>query len=664
MDRKFSVKGGSGSFSNKENATSSVNFDSATAADRAKEGDALDSASDFETRLGRISGGVDSFVDSLSASRDCHIPPDVPEYYDKLVALVDGEVAKYDTGRDSGRWCRDSGNSPLLDAVGKLSRVATALTGFPTESKYSVPLSRGNSVLQRAMTFLEEEFRWLLEDSAGGGEVDHGNAAAAVPSATGKPKKQSSFCLSQENDRYVLSEPDSAHKGDEGFATYPPQIMSRLSKTATAMIAAGYDTECCQVYSIARRNAFEDSLKRTGLEKISMDDVQKLTWESLEGVITSWTKACKRCVAVYFPGEKKLCEAVFPQWTGINPGLLSNLTRGVVIQLLNFAEAVAMTKRSVEKLFKFLDMYEALRDLILVLDELFPGDASPELKSETASARRRLGRAAVGSFSDLENSIKADTGKIPVPGGAVHPLTRYVMNYLKYACGEYKDTMEQVYQEHARSDRHDEPPEPDGGGQRAPPRSPFVVQLNEVMDLLDNNLDAKSKLYKDPSLSYIFLMNNRRYIMQKIKGSAEIHALLGDTRKRAAQLRHCHKNYTWETWSKVLACLKDDGLMQGKGSVNKTVLKERFKSFNTLFEEIHKTQSTWVVSDEQLQSELRVSISAVIVPAYRSFLGRFRQYLDSGRQAEKYIKFGPEELESSIEDLFDGTPASMVRRRS
>ncbi|XP_068664986.1 exocyst complex component EXO70C1-like [Aristolochia californica] len=663
MDRKFSVRGRNSSFSKKENAISRVDFDSATAADRSREGDAGDSTSDFETQLGGISGGISRFVDSLSASRDCQIPPDVPECFDKLVALVDEEVAKYDTGRDSGRWFRDKGDSPLLDAVEKLSRVATALTGFSSESKYFVPLSRASSVLQRAMTFLEEKFRWILEDWTGAGEVDHREAAAAA-SGTGKPKKQSSFCLSRENDRYVLSEPNSARKRNGGFATYPPEIMSRLSKMATTMISAGYSTECCQVYSIARRNAFEETLRRIGLEKISMDEVQKLTWEDLEGEITTWTKACKRCVAVYFLDEKKLCGTVFPQWTGVTQGILSNLTRGVVIQLLNFAEAVAMTKRSVEKLFKFLDMYEALRDLIPVLDELFPGGASTELKSETASAGRRLGQAAVGSFSDLENSIKADTGKTPVPCGAVHPLIRYVMNYLKYACGEYKDTMEQVYQEQERGDRHDEPPEPDGGGQTAPSPSPFVVQLNEVMDLLDNNLDARSKLYKDPSLSYIFLMNNKRYIMQKIKDSAEIHTLLGDTRKRAAELRQYHKNYKRETWSKVLACLRDDGLMQGKGSVNKTILKERFKSFNTMFEEIHKTQSTWVVSDKQLQSELRVSVSAVVVPAYRSFLGRFRQYLDSGRQAEKYIKFGPEELESSMDDLFDGTPASMVRRRS
>lgn len=82
-----------------------------------------------------------------------------------------------------------------------------------------------------------------------------------------------------------------------------------------------------------------------------------------------------------------------------------------------------------------------------------------------------------------------------------------------------------------------------------------------------------------------------------------------------------------------------------------------------MFEEIHRAQSTWVVSDDQLQSELRVSISGVVIPAYRLFVGRFKQYLDSSRQPEKYIKYPPEDIEMMIEGLFEGNPNSMGRRR-
>ncbi|KAL0385306.1 UNVERIFIED_CONTAM: Exocyst complex component EXO70B1 [Sesamum radiatum] len=188
--------------------------------------------------------------------------------------------------------------------------------------------------------------------------------------------------------------------------------------------------------------------------------------------------------------------------------------------------------------------------------------------------------------------------------------------------------------------------------------TPFSIQVVTVMDLLDVNLDQKSKLYKDPSLRCLFLMNNGRYILQKAKGSPEIRQVMGDTwcRRRSTVVRLYHKNYQRETWNRVLHCLSHDGLLTN-GKVNKPLLKERFKIFNTTFDEIHRTQSTWVVSDEQLQSELRISISAVVIPAYRAFVGRFRQYLDPGKQVDKYIKYQPEDIEGLIEGLFEGIQA-------
>ncbi|KAM1033298.1 hypothetical protein TB2_036300 [Malus domestica] len=298
-------------------------------------------------------------------------------------------------------------------------------------------------------------------------------------------------------------------------------------------------------------------------------------WESLEREIVSWVKAFKECTTVYFSGERKFVEA-----------------------LLNFAEGIAISKRSAEKLFKTLDMYEALREVIPKMDNLFPADCVNELKHETSNVRTRLGVAAICIFCDLENSIKAETVRNPVLGGAVHPLTRYTMNYLR---------------EHSKIERADSTSRPErgeyeageGSGNASDDQSPFYLQLMREMDLLDSNLETKAKLYKDVALSSIFMMNNGRYILQKIKGSAEINSCIGETwyRRRSSDLRQYHKNYQRETWDRLLQCLSHEGLSVN-GKVAKPVLKERFKSFNALFDEIHKTQSTWVVSDEQIQSEV------------------------------------------------------------
>jgi hypothetical protein len=116
-------------------------------------------------------------------------------------------------------------------------------------------------------------------------------------------------------------------------------------------------------------------------------------------------------------------------------------------------------------------------------------------------------------------------------------------------------------------------------------------------------------------------------------------------------------NYQRASWNKVLDCLKDAGLYS-KGNVSGAVskeLKERFKRFNAAFEEVYRTQTTWIVHDCDLREELQISITQKLLPAYRSFQGRYMNHLDSERHAEKYIKYTSEDLDKYLVELFEGS---------
>ncbi|XP_050380066.1 exocyst complex component EXO70B1-like [Argentina anserina] len=574
------------------------------------------------------------------------------------------------------RWGKvPDDDDSFLDAVDQMAKMRESLLslcsmGLKFEERHGGLINHLSGIQHRAMAYLEEEFRVLLEEYKT--EPDHCTLGGADHNQNSNKDNAAGNKGKSDQDPSPESESTENLSGVVEFPGYSPEAVSNLNKIAKKMISTGYEYECCEVYIISRRHAFDDNLHKIGLQKHSIDDIQRMQWEALEREIGSWVKALKQCTAFYFSGERKLAESVFSEHPLVSSYLFSNLSRGVMIQLLNFAEGIGMAKRAAEKLFKTLDMYEAVKEVIPKMEELFPEACVKDVKTETTTVLARLGEAAICIFCDLENSIKAETGRNPVPGGAVHPLTRYTMNYLRYAC-EYKDTLELVFKEHAKIERTDSTSRP---GSRddydaaetslviSNDESPFSVQLARVMALLDSNLEAKSKLYKDVALSSIFMMNNGRYILQKIRGSPEINACMGDTwcRKRSSELRQYHKNYQRETWSRLLSFLSHEGL-SNHGKVQKPVLKERFKSFNAMFDEIHRMQSTWVVSDEQLQSELRVSISAVVIPAYRSFLGRFAQVLDPGRQTEKYIKFQPEDIETYIDELFDGNPNSSIFNR-
>jgi len=538
---------------------------------------------------------------------------------------------------------------------------------------------KAQNVLQIAMVRLEEEFRNLL--------LVH--SEPLDPELVLNPASMASFRSLNESygDRPShSSDDDEAEEEEEEAVSHPladkvcemdliPQdVIPDLHRIAERMVAAGYTRECMQVYGSIRKSMVDESFLRLGIEKLSIGDVQRLEWETLEVKIKKWIRAAKVCIRMLFASEKRLCEQVFDGLDSVGETCFSELAKGATMQLFNFSEAIAISRRSPEKLFKILDLYETLSELLPDIETVFSNELCANVKTQASEILTRLGEAARGIFTEFENALQRETSRTPIPGGTIHPITRYVMNYISFI-SDYKETlMKLIVNKPSQTSKL----LPEGlidligeydRGSDSDDQSVLSLHLVWITLILQNNLEGKSKVYKDISLSHIFLMNNVHYIVQKVKGS-DLRALIGDDwlRKHSGKVRQYATNYQRATWMKVLSCLKDEGIHVGgsfSSGVSKAALKERFKSFNAAFEEVHRSQSTWIVPDAQLREELRISIAEKLLPAYRSFYGRFKNHLESGRHSEMYIKFSPEDLENALLDFFEGSPVSMhVRRRS
>ncbi|KAH7447565.1 hypothetical protein KP509_01G111900 [Ceratopteris richardii] len=441
------------------------------------------------------------------------------------------------------------------------------------------------------------------------------------------------------------------------------------------MMVGGSANECCQVYTSIRKSVLEYNLSRVGMEKLGMDSVQKMSWESLELRIKKWIMAVKVAVRVLYPSEKVLCNQVFNGLRQLAESSFLELSRGSVMQLMCFAEAITISRRCPEKLFKILDMYETLSDLLPAMHAVFSDELCLFIRDETRRTVMRLGEAARAIFVEFENAIQRESSKISVPGGAIHPLTRYVMNYiwllycyvgpLNRLLGEKKKEKPKLAElENQVSSYFHE----DDGDNFADKLSPLGVQIVWLTVLLECNLDGKSKFYKEIALGYLFLMNNVHYIVQKVK-KCELSSLVGKDwiEKQSNQVRQHATNYLRASWKKLLSFLQDEGFHVGgtffSGGNSKNVLKDRLRCFNCLFEELHRTQSTWIVPDAELREELRISIEEKVIPAYRSFLTRHQSIINSGRGQHKYIKYTPEDLERCLRDLFEGNSFPVGTRR-
>lgn len=556
---------------------------------------------------------------------------------DQTLKTLNRQISRY-LSSDRPIWSDSADSSSFLDAVDELVAAIRDWTPMAAEKPVAASLDRAEDLLQQAMFRLEDEFKSLME--RGGESFD----------LTRYSNGESTAFDSDEDIEDDLEDDSEIPVANSIGSDYniiidalPSGTINDLHEIAKRMATAGYGKECSHAYSICRREFLEESLSRLGLQKLCIDEVQNMPWSSLEEEIERWIKAINVAVRILFPSERRLCDRVFFGFSAASDLSFMEVSRGSTIQLLNFADAVAIGSRAPERLYKVLDVFEALRDLIPEFQSVFSDQYCLVLCNEAITIWKRLGEAIRGIFMELENLIRRDPAKAEVPGGGLHPITRYVMNYIRVAC-QSRQTLEQVFEE-SIAPPVDRPPSSS---------SSLSVQMAWMMELLESNLEAKSKIYKDPALSSVFIMNNGRYIVQKVKDS-ELGSLLGEDwiRKHSAKIRQYRVNYQRNSWSKVLGVLKLDSSSLSPNVASKT-LKERLKLFNMYFDAICKTQSTWVIFDEQLREELRISVAGNLSPAYRNFLGRLQSVPEAG-QMEKHIKYSGEDLEARINELFRGS---------
>ncbi|XP_020886606.1 LOW QUALITY PROTEIN: exocyst complex component EXO70A1 [Arabidopsis lyrata subsp. lyrata] len=573
----------------------------------------------------------------------------------------------------------------FLRAVDEIQRSLSSVSFSSSSSSAATTVDehevKANSAIQIAMARLEDEFRNILLSHTTTFEPDSlflEESSSVSPSLCVELGEDTTTVTTEEEELNSpggsgssrLTRRRSSYRSTSSIREMDlisPEAVSDLRSIVQRMVAAGYSRECIQVYGTVRKSAMETIFKQLGIVKISIGDVQKLEWEVVEGKIRKWIRAAKVCIRVVFSSEKRLCEQLFDGiCTAMDETCFMETVKASALRLFTFPEAISISRRSPEKLFKILDLHDALTDMLPDIEAIFDSDSSDAIRAQAVEIQSRLAEASRGILSEFENAVLREPSIVPVPGGTIHPLTRYVMNYI-VMISDYKQTLDDLIMSNPSTGS--DPNTPDMDFTELESKSPLDLHLIWLIVVLHFNLEEKSKHYRDTSLSHIFIMNNIHYIVQKVKRSPELREMIGDhyLRKLTGIFRHAATNYQRATWVRVLNSLRDEGLhVSGSFSsgVSRSALRERFKAFNTMFEEVHRTQSTWSVPDAQLREELRISLSEHLIPAYRSFLGRFRGHIESGRHPENYLKYSVEDIETIVLDLFEGytTPPHLRRR--
>ncbi|KAE9606026.1 hypothetical protein Lal_00024704 [Lupinus albus] len=413
----------------------------------------------------------------------------------------------------------------------------------------------------------------------------------------------------------------------------PLEIISDLQETVKVMVAAGFEKECCHIYSSCCRGLLEECLR---LEELDLKEEEKV----LDIMMQRWMNACYVALGILFPSERKLCQRVF---FGVSPA--ADLSVMVVcweftIGLLNYANDLATGSCSSNHLRCSLRVFHTLPGLISMFDSVFSNHHSASLKNEAIEIRKRLGEAIRVIFMEMENHIFHDMVPKVIPHDRIDLVTYLVENCFNIVL-EYTDTLEQIFKDY---------PIP-MVGDREGTSSILSIQMDRIMELLQNNLEAKSKNYTDPAFGYVFLMNNYNYILHMATCGLETNLGSDWIKKHTTKLQQNLEHYQ-RTWDKVLDILKLDSNESMTPLAATESMKENLRLFNQKFKQICSIQTTWFVFNEQLREEIKISIGKMLLAAYENFIGRFQTLV--GKDAYEYNEYVMFDIEALLNNLFLG----------
>ena len=523
-----------------------------------------------------------------------------------------------------------------LDAVKSLQFTMQHLVA---QDSSSVKLVEAQSLMQVAMMRLEKEFYRILANNRDHLDPESVSGRSSTGSSAGHRSSISDYDDEFSDDEFRVAG-DSVSEMESVSAV----AVADLKAIAECMISAGYSRECVKIYTIVRKSIVDEALFKLGVEKLSLSHIQKMQWEVLELKIKCWLNAVKVAVGTLFHGERTLCDHVFasPERKSIAESCFAEICREGAAMLFRFPENVAKCRKTPEKMFRTLDLYEAISENWPQIESIFSFESTSSIRLQVVASQVRLGEAVRAMLSDFESAIQKESSKTPVPGGAVHPLTRYVMNYIAFLA-DYSGALGDILADSPKT------PLPESY-YRSPQENPSPPEIAERLAWLILvvlcKLDSKAELYKDVALAYLFLANNMQYVVVKARKS-NLGFLLGEhwLANHEEKVKEYASKYERVEWSKVFQSLPENPTEEMQPEQASAV----FRSFNEAFDEACKVQSSWIVPDPKLRDEIKISIASKLVPSYLKFYEKNRVGSDS------VIRFSPDDLGNYLSDILYGT---------
>jgi exocyst complex protein 7 len=198
-------------------------------------------------------------------------------------------------------------------------------------------------------------------------------------------------------------------------------------------------------------------------------------------------------------------------------------------------------------------------------------------------------------------------------------------------------------------------------------RQLFAHYASDMLETLLSNLEIKSKtLLKGKGLQGVFLSNNVAVVDRMIR-SSELQSLMGSYAPKLEIWRKKGSQAYLDTWRDPSAFLLDvtytnrsgrphsggasstdsAAIVKSLNSKDKDTIKEKFKNFNTSFDELLSRHRSYKL-EREVRTQLARDVQNVIEPLYGRFWDKYHE-IDKGKG--KYVKYDKSQLASTLAGL-------------
>ncbi|XP_036387859.1 exocyst complex component 7-like isoform X5 [Megalops cyprinoides] len=652
--------------------------------------------SSFESRLVQLENSI------IPVHKQTENLQRLQENVDKTLSCLDHVISYYHVAKDTDKIIREGPAGRLDEYLACIAKIQKAVEYFQDNNPDSPELNTVKARFEKGKELLEAEFRGLLTryskpvppvlilDAIGGDEeleVQEEVTLDHLPEAV----LQDIICISgwlveygrnqdfmnvyfqirsNQLDRSIKGLKEHFRKSSASSGVlYSPAVQSKRKDTPTKkppkrpVYFPGTIRKAQNLLKQYSQHGLEGRKGASTLPPLEgKDDVMDIEIDSYIYCISAFVKLAQ--------SEYVLLTEIIPEHHQKKTfdSLIQEALDGLMLEGENIVSAArrAIMRHDYSAVLTIFPILRHLKQNKPEFDATLQGTAaSTKNKLPTLIASMEtVGAKALEEFAD---SIKNDPDKeYNMPkDGTVHELTSNAILFLQQLL-DFQETAGAMLASQVLGDTYNIPLDPrETSSSVSSYSSEFSRRLLsayicKVLGNLQLNLLSKSKVYEDPALSAVFLLNNYNYTLKSLEKSELIQLVAVTNKKVESSYRELIEQQVQvyqRSWWKVMEHLMDRNMPTFQPGTKlkdkeRQMIKDKFKGFNDGLEELCKIQKVWAIPDTEQRDAIRQAQKRMVSEAYRNFLHRYSS-ISFTKNPDKYLKYKPEHVEEMIERLFD-----------